>query len=383
MKKYFGLFFQEIIISHELRTICFSPTRVSRAGEKRVLRQIEFLSVISMDPKKIINCIKAGDINNLKKYVGMGLDVNSTFKYYESLVSEASLANQEQIVRFLIENGANIESQSVGGTPLQCALRNNNMSLAKYLYEKGADVNTSTYGIKSLTQVVRRGDLDGVKFLLENGANPTTSDARYTEPSLLCASKNGFAEIVELLLKYKVKKYVSRNEDSLAAACRYNHIKVVKILLDKGKFKLHQKNYKLEGDRYHSPLEESCINGNIECAKLLLKAGADPDFTLGNQRDTPILLAVKEGYLEIVKLLHKHGASIEFKNREEETNYYLSKRPNPLGVACYEGHFEIVKYLVDNGANPNTGVTFNGDYTPMDNAKSQGHLKIVEYLKSS
>jgi ankyrin repeat protein len=335
-----------------------------------------------MEHQKIKNYIKDGDIDKLKQLIDSGLDVNSKYENCDNLVSEAAYAGQSDLVRLLIENGAEIESRNCnGGTPLQWAVAHEDLELIEFLCEKGADANTSKQGIKVLTQAVYKGFTPAVKTLLEYGANPTTSDARYTDPSLLCASKHGYGEIVELLLKYKVKKYVSGNENALAAACRHDQIEVVKILLNKGKFKLNQKKYKLDGHYYHSPLEESCINGNLDCARLLLQAGADPDFAFADPRRAPIYYAAREGHIKIVKLLHKHGATLEYKDRDEETYKKLLNKKNPLGIACENGHSEVVKYLVDNGANPTTGIAFDGDYTPIDLVPTQGQMEILEYLK--
>ena len=344
-----------------------------------------------MKPEEIIEIIRQGNFKQIKKLVESGLDVNTKFELgldentkfesYDSIVIEAAYANQSEIVRFLIEKGADIESKSIdGSTPLSWAITHNDADLVNYLCSKGADVNYSSDGIKMLTQATYKGSTEMVKTLLENGANPNTGDARYVDPAFLCAAKDGHIEIVKLLLKYKIKKYTAGNEDALAAACRYNQVEVVKLLLKEGKFKLNQNKPKMKGDAYYSPLEESCREGHIECARFLLEAGADPNFAFSDPRKTPIVYAVMGGHLEIVKLLHKNGAIFEYNDRYDPDIDDFDNRWNPLGIACYYDQFEIVKYLVENGADPTVGITHDHDYTPIDHAESRGYKDILKYL---
>ena len=91
--------------------------------------------------------------------------------------------------------------------------------------------------------------------------------------------------------------------------------------------------------------ERSCLHlaaqyvdgcGIVEICLLSNKFDVNEKDKYGN---TPLHYAVKCGALETVKLLIKHGASVEILNDANIT---------PLHLAIYSGYFYIVDYLVMN-----------------------------------
>lgn len=66
-----------------------------------------------------------------------------------------------------------------------------------------------------------------------------------------------------------------------------------------------------------------------------------------NQQWTPLKFAIRQGQLDIIKLLIEHGADI--------------KQAGLLNTAVYTTYqqFEVVKYLLEQGVNPNNQGLFN------------------------
>ena len=100
-------------------------------------------------------------------------------------------------------------------------------------------------------------------------------------------------------------------------------------------------------------------NGYLDVVKYLHKQGAD----IMAYDNLAVRLAIEKGHLEVVKYLHKNGADI--KTMADKIS---------IRNAIRNGHLETVKYLYENGA-----------ITKYDNdavicAAENGHLEVVEYL---
>lgn len=108
-----------------------------------------------------------------------------------------------------------------------------------------------------------------------------------------------------------------------------------------------------------TPLVIACRNGHFEVVHFLLnKFHSDVEQSGSVMFDgetiegaPPLWCAAAAGYLNIVKLLVKHGANV---NSTTKTN------STPLRAACFDGHYGIVKYLVSHGA---------GKYTKLNKIK--------------
>ncbi|CAG2210103.1 unnamed protein product [Mytilus edulis] len=86
---------------------------------------------------------------------------------------------------------------------------------------------------------------------------------------------------------------------------------------------------------------------------------------------TPLLLAVEQGYLDIVKYLIKENCNIEARTKDDFT---------PLLLAVQQGYLEIVKYLIK--ANCNIEARTKDGFTPLLYAVQQGYIYITSSLQS-
>ncbi|WP_293908055.1 ankyrin repeat domain-containing protein [Sphingobacterium sp. UBA5670] len=99
-------------------------------------------------------------------------------------------------------------------------------------------------------------------------------------------------------------------------------------------------------------------NGNIEMAKLLVKYGADVNLQADNM-DSPFLYAGASGQTELVKLFLDHGARFDLFNRYNGT---------ALIPACERGHVETVKLLA------------NTKNFPLDHVNRLGWTALMEAI---
>ena len=158
-----------------------------------------------------------------------------------------------------------------------------------------------------------------------------------------------------------------------------------------------------------SPLMHAADAGQLETARLLLAAGADPNAMTGFVRG-PLVFAITSGNSDVVKLLLDKGAYPNPLQRQGLGQYLpkcpltaalqrdnvdavrllmakgvrLDPYPSPeedlsaLTIAADHGSAECVKLLLDQGLDPNRpGPNRN---LPIEGAAMDGYLDVVQLL---
>ena len=85
--------------------------------------------------------------------------------------------------------------------------------------------------------------------------------------------------------------------------------------------------------------------------------------------ETPLHVASREGFVELARILLKHGADIEAWDERERS---------PLALATSGGHAELIRVLLEHGANVNAQ-DWGGD-TPLYRASWQGMPAVAQVL---
>ena len=94
----------------------------------------------------------------------------------------ASIGNHLEVVKFLLEKGANIHAQD--DYALRSATENHHLEIVKFLLEKGANIHAQDDDALILASMY--GHLDIVKFLLEKGADAKKVDLSYVnDPNII------------------------------------------------------------------------------------------------------------------------------------------------------------------------------------------------------
>ena len=103
-----------------------------------------------------------------------------------------------------------------------------------------------------------------------------------------------------------------------------------------------------DGDQMNTPLIIAARNGNLDSVKILLRYKADMEArgTLKFESQvckgcTPLWAAAASGHLNIVKLLIERNADVDERTLTNST---------PLRAATFFGHLDIVSCLVESGA---------------------------------
>ena len=83
-------------------------------------------------------------------------------------------------------------------------------------------------------------------------------------------------------------------------------------------------------------------NNNLELATYLVSMGANLDFE-SEKGVTPLILATKRGYTDLVRYILKKG---------NNPNYVCKRsKQTAINTAAESGHMDIVKLLIDHKAN--------------------------------
>lgn len=152
------------------------------------------------------------------------------------------------------------------------------------------------------------------------------------------------------------------------------------------------------------PLHFCCEKGRLECARLLLKAGANPDC--GDQWCmTPLMYAIRTEWHNMVELMLSSGASIDLQDTRGRTPLHLAVECSddvcvkllcaysadvnirdlvgrtPIWTAVtQDGRLNSIKKLLDSGCNVNNSDK-RDKRTPLQEAIVYSHLDRVEYVR--
>ena len=171
--------------------------------------------------------------------------INSSNSEGSNCLSLASEAGNEEIVRNLIENNANINHTRFmdGATPLFMACDEGYFNIVKILLDNNASmIGSPQTGAFPLFIACQRGYKDIVEIILKYIKDSETLDYEKEvnrvcvdgTPPLYIASAEGFDNIVELLLQYNVNvnHQVDTGATALFAACQNGHLESVKHLIN-------------------------------------------------------------------------------------------------------------------------------------------------------
>ena len=259
--------------------------------------------------------------------------------------------------------------------------RGDHTEVIRLLLEEGADPNLGEEGLTPLMVSVFTGHGEKVKLLLEGGADSdmvfentapplmavTLGDSLYdiaTNKQLNFTSlKDRFNRLANTVIP-ALEKVVSDDFiiSFVAVTFEDGHTEIFEVLLDN------------DADsnmvtKIGTPLTVAIELGRTEAVELLLDEDADPDIA-DEYSETPLHFAAKGGYVEITELLLDEDAYPEMRSKKTGKT--------PLIEAVEGGHIEIVELLLDEGADPD--IPDNNNSTPLYWATKGGHTEIVELL---
>ena len=178
------------------------------------LRVVETLQARRNRERALLTAVRRGDVTACKSLIGKGFDVNSDAMLP---MYHAATAGHLEVVRILIEAGANVNKQHLGYAPLSQAALNGRINVMKLLLEHGADVDYDTLGMPTSNEAARRQQhafhtgqsaliracadttsTAAIECLLDNGANVHKTHKDCTP--LYFAAEEGHVQQVKILI---------------------------------------------------------------------------------------------------------------------------------------------------------------------------------------
>lgn len=288
---------------------------------------------------ELIQLAKYGTLEQVKKAIQEGADIN----YLENLrftpVVSATLRGDLSMVKWLVENGADIRREFDSLHLVVYAVKQPNREVLSYLLEQGIAVDADKiFGINPLNMAIYNNRLDYVKLLLTHGYQ--LKKAYY---ALLYSVMLPDSEITQYLLAHGADKQLKLREGStlLIAAASAGSLANVQVLVKEGLAVDQADDYEL------TPLIMAAAIGNAPIVNYLIGQGANVNHSTlyGN---TALMAAANQGDLTSVKKLTEAGAQIDTQNREGMT---------ALAFAMDGQHTAIQQYLLEQGASKDTAMS--------------------------
>ncbi|WP_298238518.1 ankyrin repeat domain-containing protein [uncultured Algibacter sp.] len=337
----------------------------------------------------LMNCAEK---QNQKEHIAPKVETSTGLP----LLHQAIVDGDEAQVIKLIEDGADINQldRLMGNSPLHIACEQENVRIVELLIEKGAFVNliTPRSGFTPLMVAVWHNQLENVKALLKardiniyikspsggssvrriiGGWHQTpneTDTKRYKELSDILDAYE--TDLKEQVANQKIFQVIA--DRSLSEIEKEDQIKA---LIEANEPVNTESFVMSKGYPRHSPLLLAARDNYMGIVKLLLDAGADIGQRGYQMNAIAFHKSAYSGNTEIVKLLLNHKDASKYINDQGPNNGYT-----PLHDAIWHGHTEAAKLLIDAGARLDLKA-YDGD-TPLDFAKRYQYNDIIALIEN-
>jgi ankyrin repeat protein len=296
-------------------------------------------------------------------------DINSSDDFKKTPLMAACQSGNLELVKFIVENGADInQKDNKGQAAIFYPFIYDHINIAKYLISKKAKINYNNKDRLNIIDIAAKnksvnilkytfdnktfgteryhkeewaclfaiaGMYDEFVNMLEQGVR-INAQSPYTKKYLhQCAAEGGNIEILALLKNRKAPFAFSHRGypyNIMDIAVNNNDRNLVLHIIDNKTF--YQMDISLEEELCYL-----CAIGDIEKIEELLEIEREVNLNYFDKRDrSPMLYAVFNNHLPVVKLLIEKGASL---NGGPEDGY------SAFVWACKKNHINLAKYLLE------------------------------------
>ena len=305
------------------------------------------LGAATASAEALLDAVRARNDQETVRLIDAGADVNAADSLGTTPLMWASRYGDAVVVERLIKAGANAAAESVlGVTPMSEAALIGSEPVIRELLAAGVDPNSpNPEGETALMLVVRTGQLAAAEALIEAGADVNAKERWAGQNALMWAGAQLQPQMVKLLLANGAEV------DARSAVREWTR----KVSSEPRPKELAQGGL--------TPLMFAARTGCIECAELLLAAGADINLT-DPYGVTPLVVATLNLQNDFAAYLVEKGADINQWDLYGRTPLYVAidmmDYPPPRGPPKVPGGAEepmtglqLAEFLLDRGANPN------------------------------
>ena len=296
-------------------------------------------------------CVK-GDKQMLLELLELDINVNNCGEYGKTPLNIACLHCNVDLVKLLISKGADLNAHNTQDdcdtaliTTVACyqpELENADtyLQIGKLLLDAGACCNkTDKIGQSAIHSAVTKSDDRYTELLLNHNASPNLVCAKYMSP--LCkAIDTECYHNAKVLLKYGCQVNEKNDENQLSLvltplhiAVSKNNLEMIRTLLEAGADPNSYSKRVAESVYQHSSvLHLAASEDQLLTLWLLVVKGGDINSQHDLRRDTPLLILARKGSVEGVKMLLRFGADVELESQVGTTPVWVAVRENYLQV---------------------------------------------------
>jgi ankyrin repeat protein len=307
----------------------------------------------------------------------------------ESALAWAVTNRRENVAKWLLDLQVNPNvTDAAGRTALFCAVTDGNATLAAQLLAAGANPNlTAPGGISPLMKASAAGQEEMMDALLQHGADVNAADATGRTPlhyAIAARKDTAMKRLFTANARWNAETH--DGQDAFAAAVETGEWKFMEAVLghvESRTWDTHGRSalktaldakdtsrMRLVMSRHSGPpAPEGCkapllayavVANNLDLARLLLEAGADPNITLPGPAEPRFLTFVSQKILR----------------------HYLTDEPGmtALAIAAGMGHTDMLRLLIENGADRNRPTRSKHRLIPIYFAAWGGHADCIQCL---
>lgn len=327
---------------------------------------------------RLVQAVKSGDRATALGLIAQHVDPNVPESDGTMPLHWAVHQGDLALVDSLIRAGAHVNVKNdYGITPLSEAAVVGTPAMLECLLKAGADVNASNDDGQTALMILSRTDkVDAAKLLLNHGANVNLAEKWRGQTALMWAAAEGEPDML--------KELASHGAD-LNARSKVNN-------WDRQVTAENRAKYMPLGG--WTALLFAARQGQLDCAKVLVDAGADKDLQ-DPDGVSPMVEAIVNGHYEVAAYLADKGADVNRADRWGRTPLWSavdmrilphSGRPDPIDEGSVDAT-ELMKVLLAHGADVNAQLVTFPPYRSMsdrggDNILGIGATPLVRAAKA-
>ncbi|KAF1837253.1 ankyrin [Decorospora gaudefroyi] len=272
-------------------------------------------------------------------------------------------------VKAMLDDGANIERKADdGGTPLVIAIYELQWDIIRLLLERGANIHHPVIDTPPIFHAISGAENAPaiMQLLLDHGASLEVTSGPTSMNPLHWAAVKGMVHAADFIISkgFDMERRCLRGKTPLILAAERGHTTVVKLLRAKGAA-LH-----VRSNNGGTALMWATSEGHLETVKFLLEEGMNVEDR-DKEGCTALSVACDHGHVDIVQVLIERGADVNTLSDEPMSR-------TPAMEAALSGHTEVLQALLDQGADltmdPPGGVAL------LERAMKAGYLDTVKTI---
>jgi ankyrin repeat protein len=311
----------------------------------------------------LMHAIDGGEIRIIRDLIAKGASVNHVNNHRDTALSRAIFKNRADIIKLLMESGADASFASgpFHRLPIDQAMGPMSMTAFNELV-KHLNQDQLWQGFDKLTTGVFRnprhyqafvsrievtperrdrlmaeaggfGDVASMRRLKELGGDLNATDGRTGENALMKAAREGKREAITFLLQNGAR-FDQRNQvgdNALHIAASEGEERIIQSLVRAGM------NINEHDQKGNAPLHRAITKGDLQSVNMLLQVGADANDA-GERSQSPLFLAARLGKIEMVRSLLRSNADVNMRDSVGTT---------PLGNALMSRNVDVARVLLE------------------------------------